>query len=132
MTQNLTMPIVSPRRITRRRQVARWFEAHRVRYPWLDPLVKIVVALVGVLLILAGLAMMLTPGPGWLTVFAGLAVLATEFRWARHLARAGETLAHRLSRRFTGQRMKRIYRLKKRWMGDKRDQQATSGATPSA
>lgn len=25
------------------------------------------------------------PGPGWLIVFAGLAILATEFAWARRL-----------------------------------------------
>jgi len=35
--------------------------------------------------LLAGLAMLALPGPGWLTIAAGLAVLAREFSWARRL-----------------------------------------------
>jgi uncharacterized protein (TIGR02611 family) len=31
----------------------------------------------------AGVAMLALPGPGWLTIAAGLAVLSTEFAWAR-------------------------------------------------
>jgi uncharacterized protein (TIGR02611 family) len=33
----------------------------------------------------AGVAMLALPGPGWLTIAAGLAVLASEFPWARRL-----------------------------------------------
>jgi putative transmembrane protein PGPGW len=29
--------------------------------------------------------MLLTPGPGWLAIGGGLAVLASEFLWARRL-----------------------------------------------
>ena len=32
---------------------------------------------------MAGIAMLALPGPGWLTIAAGLAILATEFVWAR-------------------------------------------------
>jgi uncharacterized protein (TIGR02611 family) len=35
-------------------------------------------------LLLAGIVMLAIPGPGWLTIAAGLAMLATEFAWARH------------------------------------------------
>ena len=28
---------------------------------------------------------MITPGPGWLTIFLGLGLLAAEFVWARRL-----------------------------------------------
>ena len=35
------------------------------------------------MLLVAGIAMLVLPGPGWLTIAAGLAVLATEFAWAR-------------------------------------------------
>lgn len=44
---------------------------------------RIVVFVVGVTLLAAGLAMMVLPGPGLLVIVAGLAVLATEFVWAK-------------------------------------------------
>jgi uncharacterized protein (TIGR02611 family) len=37
----------------------------------------------GFALLLAGIAMLALPGPGWLTIALGLAVLAPEFAWAR-------------------------------------------------
>jgi hypothetical protein len=43
------------------------------------------VALFGGVLVLAGLAMLVLPGPGILVILAGLAVLATEFVWARRI-----------------------------------------------
>ena len=46
---------------------------------------KLLVLLVGALLLLAGLVMLVTPGPGWLVLIAGLAILATEFDWAERL-----------------------------------------------
>ena len=39
----------------------------------------------GVALLVVGLIMFVTPGPGIVLVIAGLAVLATEFAWAEHL-----------------------------------------------
>lgn len=44
---------------------------------------RVVVTLIGVCLVMAGVVMMVTPGPGWLGVVAGLAVLSTEYVWAR-------------------------------------------------
>jgi uncharacterized protein (TIGR02611 family) len=46
---------------------------------------RIAVGVVGGLVVLAGLATIPLPGPGWLTVIAGLFVLATEFTWAERL-----------------------------------------------
>ena len=43
---------------------------------------RIAVTVLGLLLLLVGLVMMVTPGPGILLIFAGLAVLATEYVWA--------------------------------------------------
>jgi uncharacterized protein (TIGR02611 family) len=37
----------------------------------------------GFVLLVAGAAMVVLPGPGWLTIAAGLALLADEFPWAR-------------------------------------------------
>ncbi len=41
--------------------------------------------LFGFTLLLLGVAMLVTPGPGWLTIGLGLALLAAEFVWARRL-----------------------------------------------
>jgi uncharacterized protein (TIGR02611 family) len=43
------------------------------------------VALVGGAITIGGLVLVPLPGPGWLIVFVGLAVLATEFVWAQRL-----------------------------------------------
>jgi uncharacterized protein (TIGR02611 family) len=46
---------------------------------------KILIGVVGAALVIGGLILVPLPGPGWLIVFAGLAVLATEFAWAHRL-----------------------------------------------
>lgn len=40
------------------------------------------VLVIGIVLVLAGVAMLVFPGPGWVTIFLGLAVLSSEFAWA--------------------------------------------------
>ncbi|MEU4403565.1 TIGR02611 family protein [Streptosporangium sp. NPDC023963] len=51
---------------------------------------KIVIGAIGAVLVIGGLIMVPFPGPGWLVVFAGLAVLATEFHWAHRLLEFGK------------------------------------------
>ena len=46
---------------------------------------RFAVTIVGVALLAVGAAMMVLPGPGILGIVAGLAVLATEYVWARRL-----------------------------------------------
>ncbi|HVN10606.1 MAG TPA: TIGR02611 family protein [Kineosporiaceae bacterium] len=46
---------------------------------------RIVVGLLGVAITVGGLVLVPLPGPGWLIVLAGLALLATEFEPARRL-----------------------------------------------
>jgi len=46
---------------------------------------QVVIAVVGSAVVLAGVAMILLPGPAIVIVPAGLAILATEFIWARRL-----------------------------------------------
>ena len=42
--------------------------------------------LIGFTVLLAGIVMLVTPGPGWVAIFAGLAILAAaEIVWARRL-----------------------------------------------
>jgi uncharacterized protein (TIGR02611 family) len=54
---------------------------------------RIVVGVVGMIIVVLGLLMVPFPGPGWLVVFLGLAVWASEFEWAQRLLhRARNTL----------------------------------------
>ena len=46
---------------------------------------RVGVALVGGLVLAVGVVLIPYPGPGWLIIFAGLAILSTEFRWAKRL-----------------------------------------------
>lgn len=43
---------------------------------------KVLVGIIGALVTLIGLILVPYPGPGWLIVFGGLAILATEFQFA--------------------------------------------------
>jgi uncharacterized protein (TIGR02611 family) len=51
----------------------------------LGPTYRAVVAVVGLAVVLLGLFLIPFPGPGWLVVFLGLGILATEFVWAERL-----------------------------------------------
>ncbi|RTL61665.1 MAG: TIGR02611 family protein [Pseudonocardiaceae bacterium] len=46
---------------------------------------KIGVGVLGTAVLVAGIIAIPYPGPGWLIVFAGLAILATEFTWAKRV-----------------------------------------------
>lgn len=51
---------------------------------------RVGVAVSGAVVLVVGVVAIPYPGPGWLIVFAGLAILATEFTWAKqalHFAR---------------------------------------------
>ena len=44
-----------------------------------------VVGIVGALIAIGGLALVPLPGPGWIIVFLGIGILASEFVWAHRL-----------------------------------------------
>ncbi len=44
---------------------------------------RIVIAVVGTTVLLIGLALLVLPGPAIIVIPVGLAILATEFAWAR-------------------------------------------------
>ena len=46
---------------------------------------RIVVGIIGGTVTALGLVLIPAPGPGWLVVFLGLAILASEFEWANRL-----------------------------------------------
>ena len=57
---------------------------------------KAVIGLIGGLILLAGLVMLLTPGPGILAILVGLGILSTEFASAK---RALTRVRNKVSRR---------------------------------
>lgn len=46
---------------------------------------KTIIGILGGLVVVLGLIMVPYPGPGWVVVFTGLAILATEFDWAQDI-----------------------------------------------
>jgi uncharacterized protein (TIGR02611 family) len=59
-------------------------------------LMRMVKTVVGFGLLALGVAMLALPGPGWLTIVAGLAVLAEEFLWARRLLDRAKSAVNRV------------------------------------
>ncbi|WP_346073050.1 TIGR02611 family protein [Saccharopolyspora thermophila] len=53
--------------------------------PGLNTTYRVVLGVFGTLVLIAGILMIPYPGPGWLVVFAGLGILATEFHWAHRV-----------------------------------------------
>ncbi len=53
------------------------------------PVRWVLTMIVGFVLLIMGLIMMVTPGPGLLFVFFGLSILALEIEWARELNKQG-------------------------------------------
>ena len=68
------------------RRMLRRARARVSRYPRLEHAYRIGVGVLGGTLSVLGLLLVPLPGPGWLVVFLGLAVLGTEFRWAKRIA----------------------------------------------
>ena len=62
---------------------------------------RIVVLVVGLVVTVAGLVMMVTPGPGLLLIVAGLGILATEFAWAQRIRDKAVATAKSGARRIT-------------------------------
>jgi uncharacterized protein (TIGR02611 family) len=67
-----------------KRRWARWRDRLRDR-PKADFGYRIVIAVIGLTVLGVGILAIPYPGPGWAIVFVGLAILATEFDWARRL-----------------------------------------------
>lgn len=55
---------------------------------------RIAVTVVGVVVLLAGLALLVLPGPGWLLIFVGLSILGSEYVWAQRLLRIAKEQAN--------------------------------------
>jgi Flp pilus assembly protein TadB len=55
---------------------------------------RVGVTIAGFAVVLAGLAMLVLPGPGIVVIIAGLAILATEYVWAQRLLRIAKEKAN--------------------------------------
>ena len=59
---------------------------------------KLIYSVIGITVLLIGIAMIVLPGPAFIVIPVGLAILASEYAWARRIIRRGRV--------FVGRRMK--------------------------
>ena len=64
---------------------------------------RIIVAVIGFTVVLAGIVMIVTPGPGWLVIVLGLSILSAEFVWARRWLRRIKKTGSELARTVLGE-----------------------------
>jgi uncharacterized protein (TIGR02611 family) len=60
---------------------------------------RIAVGIVGGLVTVVGVIALVAPGPGWLIIFAGLGILATEFAWAAYVLEHAKKNASKAAKR---------------------------------
>jgi uncharacterized protein (TIGR02611 family) len=56
---------------------------------------RVLVGVVGGLITLIGVVALVAPGPGWLIIFTGLGILASEFAWAARVLTTAKGVASR-------------------------------------
>jgi uncharacterized protein (TIGR02611 family) len=69
---------------------------------------RVLVGVVGGFVTLLGVVALVAPGPGWLIIFTGLGILATEFAWAARALTKARGIA---SRAATSARIKKEHQL---------------------
>ncbi|SEN65247.1 TIGR02611 family protein [Cryobacterium sp. TMT1-3] len=109
MSEHLSRDMASgsdPRHPVRRvlRRTRAWVDGH----PYLLFAYRLGVGLLGTIIIVIGVVLIPLPGPGWLIVFLGLAVLGTEFAAAR---RVGEFFKRIVTRAWAWWRARRERRV---------------------
>ncbi|MBI2609053.1 MAG: PGPGW domain-containing protein [Deltaproteobacteria bacterium] len=60
---------------------------------------KLVVFIIGITIVLIGIILIFTPGPAFIVIPVGLAVLGTEFAWAHHLLKKVKEQSNHHSRK---------------------------------
>lgn len=68
---------------------------------------KVIVGTVGGCVLLAGLALVFLPGPAFVVIPLGLAILASEFAWARHYLQKARQWFERSRDRFRNRKQSR-------------------------
>jgi uncharacterized protein (TIGR02611 family) len=68
-----------------------WGWRRRIRSnPATHRLYRLAVGVLGLVIVIGGLIAVPAPGPGWLIVFVGVSIWASEFEWAQRLLRWGK------------------------------------------
>ena len=68
-----------------------WAWRRRIRStPATHRIYRLAVGVVGLIVVAAGLVAVPAPGPGWLIVFLGVTIWASEFEWAQRLLHFGK------------------------------------------
>ncbi len=80
----------------------RWYELGRSPNVIVRQAYRMIILVVGLTIVAAGLAMFVLPGPGIIVVLAGLALLATEFVWARLLLQRARRYAEKAKEKALG------------------------------
>jgi Putative transmembrane protein (PGPGW) len=75
----------------------RWLQEWITRFGLnaLPALRRFLIGAIGFSVVLIGLAMIVLPGPAFIVVPLGIAILASEFAWARRIWRRGQILVSR-------------------------------------
>jgi Putative transmembrane protein (PGPGW) len=78
--------------------VKRWFQKLITRFGLdaLPALRRFLIGTIGFSVVLIGLVMIVLPGPAFIVVPLGVAILASEFAWARRVWRRGRILISRV------------------------------------
>jgi hypothetical protein len=97
----------SPWRLVRVKEKARTSLRTRIRKMlWLEdapPFVRqVIISVIGGTILLIGIAMIVLPGPAVVAIPLGLAVLATEFLWARRWLRKARKMFQQAKATVTG------------------------------
>lgn len=66
------------------------------------PFRKLIVAVIGLTILLLGVAMVVLPGPAFIVIPIGLGILATEFAWARRAVRRARVMIAKARGRESG------------------------------
>lgn len=74
-----------------RSSIKRWFS--RWHLDNLKVVRRVIVSVVGATVVLIGIALLVLPGPAFVVIPVGLAILATEYAWARRWLRKVRQMA---------------------------------------
>jgi tellurite resistance protein TerC len=65
---------------------------------------KVIIFVVGMTVLLLGIALIVLPGPAFLVIPAGLAILSVEFAWAKHWLHKAQGMAARAADKVRGRK----------------------------
>jgi tellurite resistance protein TerC len=75
-----------------------WIFARMHHYQVPQGVRKVVIAVIGTTVLLSGVALIILPGPAFIAIPIGLAILASEFIWARRVVKHGRIFVKRARR----------------------------------